>query len=111
MSSIEKSNWQITTRLLRQARTCLPSSPRDQLPGASNGRLRGSLVEFDEFLNVNELELAWDALAAVAKRAKAGSQCWALLAQAAIRMGLTDRALIALQKLVKAQGRPTKAAS
>ena len=111
MSSVEKSNWRITTLLLRQARTCLPASPRGPALGSGNGRLQGSLAEFDEFLSVNELELAWDALVAVAKKARANSHCWALLAQAAIRMGTTDRALLALRKLVKAQQRPARAAS
>jgi len=84
--------WEEITELLRQARECLPTQPGDgkHVP-APVGLLTGSLEEFEEFLAQNELELAWDALAAVAERAGASPDWWRKLAQAARLMELPDK--------------------
>jgi len=50
--------------------------------------LAGTLDEFQEFLDHNELELAWDALAEVAERSNATPACWSQLAHAARLMQL-----------------------
>ena len=59
--------------------------------GQARAELSGSLEEFDEFLEHNELELAWDALAAVAHRHHAAPSVWHELSEAAALMGLQDR--------------------
>jgi hypothetical protein len=87
-----QERWNDITELLRQARDCL--SP--QHGGGSHssipvGDLAGTLDEFEEFLAHNELELAWDALAAVAERTRAPGSCWRKLAQAASLMQLADK--------------------
>jgi hypothetical protein len=56
------------------------------------------LDEFDEFLAHNELELAWDALLAIAERTGAPTVCWDKLAQAADRMQLADKQAIAVRR-------------
>jgi hypothetical protein len=83
-------NWAEIARLLREARTELSpgSGPTTTIP---DGPLRGSLEEFEEFLSHNELELAWDALAATAERAGASVGFWRRLARAAALMGLGEK--------------------
>src|SRR5580692_8067608 len=97
-ASYTKSNsdlravWGEVGNLLRAARACLPVI-RDSAQSASvpAGSLSGTLDEFEEFLEHNELELAWDALATVAERYSAPTECWRLLAHAAGLMGLAEK--------------------
>jgi hypothetical protein len=81
--------WTEVERLLRSARTCLALNPKAKLP--TDGLLRGTLEEFEEFLAHNELELAWDALAEVAEEYSAPPDCWRELAQAAALMQLPTK--------------------
>jgi hypothetical protein len=94
-----KERWNEIARLLREARDCL--SPQHSGPGDSAvpiGLLTGTLDEFEEFLAHNELELAWDALLAVAERNGAPTLCWHKLAQAAGLMQLPGKEAIAAQR-------------
>ena len=91
-----QERWNEIRELLRQARPCLPPRPE----GASCARvpvglLAGTSDEFEEFLVHNELELAWDALAAFAERTGAAPVCWHKLAQAANLMELTNKEALA----------------
>ena len=88
MSNLATS-WNEIRNLLREARDCLP--PEQRPPGSAPvpvGLLSGTLDEFEEFLEHNELELAWDALAEVAGRVNAPPPCWRRLAHAARLMQL-----------------------
>src|SRR5438128_5556630 len=90
------ATWTTVEKLLRDARTCLP--PKAIEAKAPVGLLTGTLDEFEEFLSHNELELAWDALAAVAERTQASASCWRKLAQAASLMELADKEALAAQR-------------
>ncbi len=88
--------WNQITQFLNEARACLPPELAAPHSGSrSVGLLTGTLSEFEEFLEHNELELAWDALAAVAEHANAPAACWDKLAQAADAMQLPAKARIA----------------
>jgi hypothetical protein len=96
--------WKRISEVLRNAAEALPDNVRRSEQDAKPvpvGRLVGSLDEFYEFLAHNEFELAWDALAAVAKRARAGPALWLLLARAATLMSLKPRTKFATTQLVK----------
>ncbi len=82
------ANWDEIRRLLLEAgQTVAPDRKRESAP-APVGLLSGTWEEFDEFLEHNELELAWDALAAIAERANAPKACWRQMAKAANLMHL-----------------------
>ena|SRR6266851_9860329 len=83
------ATWTEAEKLLRSARACLPLDPKPGLP--TDGLLRGTLEEFEEFLAHNELELAWDTLAVVAEHNSASPDCWRKLAQAARLMQLPTK--------------------
>jgi hypothetical protein len=96
-----KEHWNEVARLLREARDCL--SPQDDTSGDSAapvGLLTGTLEEFEEFLEHNELELAWDTLLTVAERKGASTVCWDKLARAAGLMQLAGKETIAAQRAV-----------
>lgn len=63
------------------------------------GFLHGTLDEFREFLEQDEFDLAWDALAAVAERNGAPAVAWEELAGAARLMSLADREAFARGKV------------
>jgi hypothetical protein len=90
--------WNEVTRLLLEARHCL-APEKSVVHGLTVpvGQLTGTLEEFDEFIEHNELELAWDALATVARRTTAPWECWRNLARAAALMQLPDKEKEALQ--------------
>jgi hypothetical protein len=92
--------WTEVEKLLRAARAQLPLT-RDPARTSSvpEGPLVGTLNEFDEFLDHNELELAWDALASLADQYSAPSGCWQLLAHAAGLMGLLKKQGGAAQRM------------
>jgi uncharacterized membrane protein YkoI len=93
-----QERWNEITELLRQARDCIsPQHSGDTRLSVPIGLLTGTLDEFEEFLDQNELELAWDALASVAERTGASAGCWHKLAQAANLMQLTDKEAAAAQ--------------
>jgi hypothetical protein len=86
------ANWDEVRKLLREARDSLAPGGSNQIPSpVPVGPLTGTLDEFEEFLEHNELELAWDTLAAVADRASAPAAFWRRLARAAGLMGLLDK--------------------
>lgn len=62
---------------------------------APDGRLVGNWNEFQEFLNVGEYELAWDALSELASRQAVESDFWSEMALIAQAMGLNERAATA----------------
>lgn len=98
-------DWEETSKLLREARKALgPTASAQSGTAAPVGVLTGTLEEFEEFLSHNELELAWDALAAVAERTGAPPAFWRKLACAAARMRL-------LAKEASAAGRAAPAVS
>jgi hypothetical protein len=47
--------------------------------------------EFEEFMDHNEFELAWDSLADAARHTNATSECWANLEEAAALMGFSNK--------------------
>src|SRR5437870_1948371 len=87
------ARWEEVGTLLREGRNCLARERKtDHNSPVPVGPLTGTLDEFEEFLEHNELELAWDALEAVAERLNAPPSCWHLLAQAATLMDLSSKA-------------------
>jgi len=54
--------------------------------------LTSTLGQFEEFLEHNELELAWDTLAEIAECETASPSCWQKLADAAQAMQLFEKA-------------------
>jgi hypothetical protein len=87
------TTWDEIRKLLRGARDGL--APQQRAQGAAPvpvGPLSGTLDEFEEFLDHNELELAWDALAEIAGATNAPPACWGKLAQAARLMQLPAKA-------------------
>jgi hypothetical protein len=87
------TTWAKVEKLLRAGRARLAVDPKTILQ--SDGQLRGTLEEFEEFLTHNELELAWDALADVAGKTSAPPDCWRELAEAAGLMQLPRKQAIA----------------
>jgi hypothetical protein len=96
--SLSTITWEEVKQLLRQARDGLPAGVPDAAGPVPAGPLVGTLDEFEEFLDHNELELAWDALAEVAERANAPAVCWRQLARAAGMMGLLQKEEQAFQR-------------
>ena len=83
--------WKQVNGLFRKVRTQLPDGGVRQRQSVPDGRLMGTLDEFDEFLEHNELELAWDALADVGERCGAPSIFWVTMARAADLMKLPEK--------------------
>ncbi len=95
------ASWKEIAQLLHEARACLSPDLVDRPSSVPDGVLSGTLDEFDEFLEHNELELAWDALVAVADRVGAPTPCWRKLAEAAQIMQLPIKQQQALAKAQK----------
>lgn len=94
----QAANWEAVHKLLAEARDYLtPEIVGQNSVPAPVGPLTGTVEEFTEFLDHNELELAWEALAAVAERGRAAVDCWHKLAQAARLMGLPAKEEAALR--------------
>jgi hypothetical protein len=84
--------WDEIRRLLRDAQQHLPKgNTATQYRHVPDGMLRGTLQEFEEFLEHDEFELAWDALSDVAKRVGAGNDFWNNLSQAAALMKIPEK--------------------
>ena len=95
--------WEQVTRLLLAAHRELPKGRADnQLSRVTDGFLQGTTAEFHEFLNHNELELAWDALVAVAERVAASPNFWSYLAAAAALMKLSAKSADAARQASRA---------
>lgn len=97
--------WDKVRNLLREAQDCLKLRTAD--PGSISvpDSLLRTIQEAAEFLDRNELELAWDALASIATQVNAPATCWQQLAQAARLMELTDKAEEASRR---AEGLPSE---
>lgn len=105
MATLQES-WKQIAELLENAAATLPDATAESGDaGVPTGLLKGTLAEFREFLDHNELELAWDALAAVARESVAGSTTWFLLGRAASLMGLDAQKNTAIQCLSETIGR------
>ena len=78
--------WETVERLLREAASRLSSDCH------ARGVATETFDEFEEFLSHNELELAWDCLAEVGARQDASADFWSMLADAARRMELSEKA-------------------
>jgi hypothetical protein len=77
-------SWQRTEGFLRDART--------HLSQIAEAEYRDDLVQFDEFLENNELGLAFDTLESVARESQwEGLRVFELLALAAANMGMAER--------------------
>jgi hypothetical protein len=101
-----EQTWKRVTRLLEDAATALPPPRRGKGDrDVKSGTLSGSLGEFREFLDHNELELAWDALAAVARESRAGADAWLPLVQAASLMHLERQKDLAIEQFSEAISR------
>ena len=74
-------NWQITRHYLASARDVL----------GDTGHV-GSIRDYQDYLDHNELEVAMDALGAAAKEHPARPEFWQIMAKAAGNMGLRERA-------------------
>jgi hypothetical protein len=83
--------WAEISKLLRNARAELPENAGVSTGGVPRGPLAGTLKEFEEFLEHNELELAWDALAQVAEQLAAPPSIWQKMERAAKLMQLPDK--------------------
>jgi hypothetical protein len=90
MSNPRLAIWDETRKLLREAREALAGS-EPSVSSVPAGALAGTLDEFEEFLEHNELELAWDALAAVAGQRDAPRTVWQKLARAADLMQIPSK--------------------
>lgn len=84
-------HWRDVTNLLLAAFDELPPSERVNL-------------EFQHFLDHNELELAWDSLADVGTRHESATAFWLNLAEAASKMGLHEKVSEAIKQIRKASG-------
>jgi len=92
-------NWNKVADQLRDAFLKLPLAKADvENLDTDPTFLTGTQEEFFEFLEHNELELAWDALAEMGKRSGAGEPFWLKLTQAANGMNLLDKAAEAFEK-------------
>jgi site-specific DNA-methyltransferase (adenine-specific) len=83
--------WERVRRLLERARAEL-GEVGDASEKAPAEELRGTLHEYESFLGHNELELAWDALAAVGRAGEPTAAFWKAMAEAAREMGLNKKA-------------------
>jgi hypothetical protein len=90
MSNPRLATWDETRKLLREAREGLAGGDAGG-HSVPTGPLAGTLDEFEEFLEHNELELAWDALASVAAQRAAPPTVWQKLARAADLMQLHSK--------------------
>lgn len=93
------AKWKKIERLLRDARALLPVSAKSD--AGTIGVLSGTLQEFEEFLEHNELGLAWDALASAAEASTTPPGCWEKLAEAAKLMELKDEEETARKRLLQ----------
>jgi len=106
---IEKSE---KVEKLHKIRTCLAKALLELPETISNqetkpvpsGFLIGTRDEFEEFLEHDEFELAWETLFSMANRTDGSPSFWSLLATSADLMGLTDKHRAVLKK-VCADGR------
>ncbi len=92
-----KERWELEEKaeeFLLAARSQLPKKYDTYVyQSVPNGPLVGTLDEFNEFLNVGEPELAWDALETFAKSIKAPPATFVYLAAAAIFLNKPEKAI------------------
>jgi hypothetical protein len=95
-------SWNITETLLKRARQALPDAPTDQ-----EQECAALLVQYQEFLEHDELGLALDILEELGHLISARGGFWRDLERAAENMGLLDR-LPALRKAFSEAPEPPK---
>lgn len=106
MSRSLEVTWNEVTRLLRGARRLLPAEVGGASGEAPSEALRRLLDEFNEFLDHNELELAWEALADAGQLQGAPGAFWKQLAEAASLMNLPEKRSAAEQNAEAAASDP-----
>jgi hypothetical protein len=92
--------WSEVTEKLREAfrELSLPKTESGKKADLGPSLLTGSQEEFFEFLEHNELELAWDTLAEMGDRSRVGQSFWLKLSQAAKAMKLIEKESAAFKK-------------
>src|SRR5436189_5454374 len=98
MASLTKL-WKRVGTLLKDAAAALPH------PDPDAGSEAADYAAFKEFFGHNELELAWDSLAAVAKKQRAGAGVWVPLVQSAALMELRAQEKRASKELLSSAQR------
>jgi hypothetical protein len=97
--SNEQPDFRQLEMWLLQASVYLPSAAKEPANSPSpDGRLIGSWAEFEEFLDVGEYGLAWDALAALGQNVTAPAPFWEYLSKAANAMGLDEQCRFAEER-------------
>jgi hypothetical protein len=100
----QSRQWEEIHQLILEARSLL--SAERGIPEATKvpvAVLTGMLAQFEEFLDHNELELAWDVLAEVAEHSAVPAEGWRKLARAATLMRLPDKERRATLRAQRAQ--------
>ena len=96
------ATWNAVQGLLQQASEYLSAAGKYvRRRHAQDGCLGGTLDEFLDFVEHNELELAWDALAELGRNSEAPSDFWGKLAEAAALMELPSKILEAEKRTAK----------
>ena len=87
------TGWDQVKQLLRQAEKSLSANGcgKNGPPTTVSNGDANPTGRFEEFMQHNELELAWDELADRAVQVHAGPDCWNFLAEAAGLMKLPDK--------------------
>jgi hypothetical protein len=102
--------WSVVMDLLRQARDELQLASTTCDAAAATGIPHDVQLQFDLFLENNELGLAWDALASLADDTTAPRGVWEKLLLAAGLMSSAEQSHLAATRLCNAEF-PTKQAS
>lgn len=91
------SDAELAQRLILRASELLVRTHEDPPPEGPRV-LAGAWHEFDMFMNVDEWELAWETLEAIALRQRPPSEFWPLMARAAGEMDLGAHAARAKER-------------
>lgn len=95
----QQTHWEVIAGFLRQARDELQSAETRGGESPSSGLPDEAAAQFEMFLESNELELAWDALAAIADETTTARSVWEKLLLAAGLMSLAGQAHLAATRL------------
>jgi hypothetical protein len=100
MMTSQTTTWKSVETLLRDAFAELspPSINEVREPVSGLTVLTGTVEDFLEFLEHNELELAWDELESMGRRGQRSETFWLKLSEAAATMNLSDKAAAALKR-------------
>jgi hypothetical protein len=106
----QQTQWDLVADLLRQARAELRAVSADGGASPLSGLPDDPAAQFEMFLENNELELAWDVLAAICDETAAPRIVWEKLLLAAGLMSHAEQAHLAATRLCST-GRSTERAS